>query len=116
LHLSISRFANEDGRMTSLANYYPATENSAYYFFGSAWLIPVVMLGYFVVIVADNLLVWHSNKTIAARTSARRTTLDEGDQSGDLPRSHVRETSDESSESGYGPGEGLEQRRGDEHV
>ena len=57
--------------MASLANYFGST-TSSYNFFGSAWLIPVVMLGYFVVIVLDNLLVWHTNKTIARQTSNNR--------------------------------------------
>ena len=58
-----------------MAQYYSATEWSSYYFYDSAWLIPVVMLGYFVVIVLDNLLVWHTNKTIAAQTSATRGSV-----------------------------------------
>jgi hypothetical protein len=38
----------------------------------SAWMIPVVTLAYFVVIVMDSLLVWHSNKTIGRQTSTNR--------------------------------------------
>ncbi len=56
--------------MTCLADYYTATDSSSYSFLGSAWLIPIVMIGYFLVIVADNLLVWHTNTTIAKMTSA----------------------------------------------
>ena len=50
--------------LTSLANYY-AVGWSGYDFLSSAWPILVVVLGYLVVIVLDNLLVWHGNKTIA---------------------------------------------------
>ena len=58
-------------RMTTVGIYYsPYTSN--YYFITSAWLIPVVVIGYFVVIVADNLLVWHSNKTISRKTNSNR--------------------------------------------
>lgn len=38
----------------------------------SSWLIPVVTLSYFVVIVMDSLLVWHTNKTIGRQTSTNR--------------------------------------------
>lgn len=38
----------------------------------SSWLIPVVTLSYFAVIVLDNLLVWHSNKTVGRLTSTNR--------------------------------------------
>lgn len=38
----------------------------------SSWIIPTVTLSYFVVIVMDSLLVWHSNKTIARQTSSNR--------------------------------------------
>jgi len=46
--------------------------NAADNFLFSAWHIPIVMLVYFIVIVLDNLLVWHSNKTIAKQTSNNR--------------------------------------------
>ena len=36
----------------------------------------MVMLGYFVVIILDNLLVWHTNKTIAGRTSIAEARSD----------------------------------------
>jgi hypothetical protein len=38
----------------------------------SSWIIPTVVLSYFVVIVMDSLLVWHSNKTIGRQTSTNR--------------------------------------------
>lgn len=55
--------------MACLANYYSATYWSSYNFLGSAWLIPVVMLGYLLVIILDGVLVWHTNKTIAKQTA-----------------------------------------------
>ena len=58
--------------MASLANYYSPTYWSSYRFFSSAWPILVVVLGYFVVIVLDNLLVWHGNKTLAKVTGGQQ--------------------------------------------
>jgi hypothetical protein len=49
----------------------------------------MVMLTFFVVIVLDNLLVWHSNRTIVRMTSTTygdgngRKTLETDDESGD---------------------------------
>ena len=62
--------------MATLANFYSATYWSSYNFLGSAWLIPIVVLGYFIVIVLDNLLVWHTNKTVAKLTSSGRRGKD----------------------------------------
>lgn len=59
--------------MASLAQYLPSVETASANFFDSAWPIPIVMLGYFIVIVLDNILVWHGNKTFAKMTSRPRT-------------------------------------------
>lgn len=92
-----------------MAQYYSATEWSSYYFYDSAWLIPVVMLGYFVVIILDNLLVWHTNKTIATQTSnTRGSVVGVADGSG----GYVKTSHEESS----GQGQRVVERRNDEHV
>ena len=89
------------GSMTCLVDYY-SVGWASYYFTGSAWLIPVVTIGYFVVIIADNLLVWHSNKTISQMTAAQR--------------GHKRDSSAGSGEDGDGSIRAMSEPRGDHHV
>ena len=96
-------------RFTSMAHYYSATYWSSYDFYSTAWLIPVVVLGYFVVIVLDNLLVWHTNKTIAAQTSSTRdSVVGVADGSGGF----VKTTHSDCNEDG----QRVAERRNDDHV
>lgn len=57
--------------LAALSVYY-GPYNSSTDFLRSPWLIPVVMLGFFVVIVLDNFLVWHGNRTVSHLTSTAR--------------------------------------------
>ena len=95
-------------RFAALANFYPASTYSSYNFFGSAWLIPVVMLGYSVVIILDNLLVWHTNKTISSQTSNARNDSHVGEGYKQTPQS-------ESSEGEHGRAHDLEGQTRNEH-
>ena len=98
------------GRFTTLAQYYSATAySSGNFLYGSAWLIPVVMLGYSVVIILDNLLVWHTNKTIATQTSnTRNSIVGVADGSGGYGKTTHSGSSDE--------GPRIIERSNDEHV
>lgn len=58
--------------MTTLGYLHPTTETSIEYLLTSAWLIPIAMLGYLLVIVLDNLLIWRTNKTISNQTANKR--------------------------------------------
>ena len=51
-------------------------------FIVSPWPIPTVMIAFFVVIVLDNLLVWHSNRTVGRVVGGRG----EGDGRGDYSK------------------------------
>lgn len=90
--------------MASLSNYYSATYWSSYNFLGSAWLIPVVMLGYLLVIVLDGVLVWHTNKTIAKQTDNHPNDsvgrLHSVDQNDEVDRSQDRPVKSSPSEAG----------------
>ena len=56
------------GCLENWVDYNTTSANFVY----SPWPLITMMLGYFIVIVLDNLLVWHTNKTIATMTSSHR--------------------------------------------
>ena len=66
-----------------LENWVDYTTSSANFVY-SPWPLLTVMFGYLVVIVLDNLLVWHTNKTIARMTSNHKH--DEYSLTGSLSR------------------------------
>jgi hypothetical protein len=47
--------------MMALAVWFPANDDFSFVY--GPWPIVTVMLGYFVVIILDNTLVWHSNRS-----------------------------------------------------
>jgi hypothetical protein len=63
--------------MVSVAIAFSDSSSTANFLF-SAWLVPVVTLGYFIVIILDNVLVWHTNETIARQTSNNMSNRIEG--------------------------------------
>lgn len=67
--------------LMALAVWYPADGGN---FVTSPWPIPTVMLAFFVVIVLDNLLVWHSNRTVGKVVGGRDSfSKHAGGESGD---------------------------------
>lgn len=66
--------------LMALAVWYPADNGN---FILSPWPIPTVMLAYFVVIVLDNLLVWHGNRTVGKVVGGRGSYSKHEGESGD---------------------------------